>query len=284
MLLDEDGNIWFRQSWLETANRCNERGRLAIVHPEFDEPINDAALIGTATHHEIACDLREEIAGTEPGELAHIEAMRLCETKPVKWTKWTLPTQLAEHAARCAVAWTRDIKPLVPRGGQVEVDFTVPLFTTHDHLAKRDRVVGLKGTIDYADPDGVLWDWKTGSKKYEQRARQRTGVQPTTYATAAMHGGLGDYAYRYPILFKFGVMVRGDSYATTQIVPVQRTRSHELWLTDQLRSYVNMIVALGTTKPWIRNEDHFLCSSTWCPFWSICKGARLTDAEDTWRP
>ena len=101
-----------------------------------------------------------------------------------------------------------------------------------------------------------------------------------------MHGALdGEWPYRYPILFHFGVMVRGEAAAaTTQIVDVQRTKAHEAWLTDHLRTYVDVADALGVKRPWQRNEDHYLCSSTWCPWWSVCKGARLSDAEDTWKP
>ena len=98
-----------------------------------------------------------------------------------------------------------------------------------------------------------------------------------------MHGALnGDWPYRYPILFHFGVMVRGEAAATTQVVDVQRTKAHEAWLTDHLRTYVDCRDALGVKRPWQRNEDHYLCNEVWCPWWSVCKGARLSKAEDTW--
>ena len=91
-------------------------------------------------------------------------------------------------------------------GGLVEVDFAVPLFES------RDRTVGIKGTIDYAAPDGTLYDWKTTSKKYDQRDKQKAAIQPTVYATAAMHGALpSEYRYEYPIRFHYGVMVRGEA-------------------------------------------------------------------------
>ena len=91
--------------------RCNERGRLALVHPEFDEAISDAALIGTATHAAIAKVLTEECPPEEIGIVADIEAHHLCANENVYWTKWTLPGQLAGHAKRCAEAWARDIRP-----------------------------------------------------------------------------------------------------------------------------------------------------------------------------
>jgi len=277
VLVDEDGSIWFRQSWLDTAMRCNERGRLSMVKPEFASATSDAALIGTATHAAIADVLSEECDPELIGEVAAHEALSLCETTEVYWTKWTLPAQLAEHARRCAVAWDRTIRPHVKPGGLVEHEFAVPLFES------RGRTVGIKGTIDYACPDGTLYDWKTASKKYSQREKQRAAIQPTVYAAAALHGGLPDsYGYQYPIRFHYGVMVRGESSATTQIVDVMRTHAHESWLLDHLSTYVDLADGLGVLRPWPRNEDHFLCSATWCPWWSICKGARLSPGQDTW--
>lgn len=276
VLVDEDGAIWFRQSWLDTAIRCNERGRLSVVKPEFDTATSDAALIGTATHAAIAGVLNEDWLPRDIGDAAAAEAVSLCETEEVHWTKWTLPTQLADHARRCAVAWVHTIAPLVPKGGLVEHEFRVPLFEV------AGRTVGITGTIDYAAPNGQLWDWKTASKRYSQREKQRASIQATVYAAAALHGALGELSYEYPVRFHFGVMVRGESAATTQIIDVMRTHNHELWLVDQMRTYVDMADGLGVLRPWPRNDDHYLCSSTWCPWHSICKGARVTDIQDRW--
>ena len=248
-----------------------------LVHPEFDEAISDAALIGTAAHAAIAAVLEDKLDPKNIGAHAHNAAMVLCEEEDVHWTKWTLPAQLGGHAKRCAEAWAEDMYPHVPRGGLVEIDFKVPLFES------RGRTIGIKGTIDYASPDGTLYDWKTSSKKYEQRGKQKAAIQPTVYAAAAMHGALGELPYKYPIRFHFGVMVRGEARATTQLVDVLRTRDHENWLIDNLRTYVDVADALGVHRPWPRNEDHYLCNSTWCPWWSMCKGARISDADDTWR-
>lgn len=277
VLVDEEGNIWFRQSWLDTAMRCNERGRLSVVKPEFDSATGDTALIGTAAHAAIAEVLNEELDPDHIGAAAYAHAISLCETDEVHWTKWTLPAQLAEHARRCAEAWARTIRPHVQPGGLVEHEFAVVLFES------RGRQVGIKGTIDYACPDGTLYDWKTSSKKYNQREKQKAAIQPTVYAVAALHGCLPEsFGYQYPVRFHYGVMVRGESMATTQIVDVMRSFAHEAWLLDHLRTYIDLADGLGVLRPWPRNEDHYLCSSTWCPWWSVCKGARIHDALDRW--
>jgi hypothetical protein len=276
MQVDDDGSLWFRQSWLDTAMRCGERGRLAIVKPEFDEATNDSALIGTGMHAAIAGVLDFTVQIEDIGTFAYDTTIRLCEENEVRWSKWSLPTHLAEHAQRCAEAWSAHIRPQVATGGLVEVDFKVPLLTI------RDRQVGIKGTIDYAAPDGTLYDWKTASKKYSQRDKQKAAIQPTVYATAAMHGALGDFAYQYPLRFHYGVVVRGATVATTQVVDVMRTHDHEAWLLDQIATYVDLADGLGVHRSWPRNEDHYLCNSTWCPWWSICKGARISDSLDHW--
>jgi hypothetical protein len=277
MLVDEEGAIWFRQSWLDTAMRCNERGRLSMVKPEYDQATNDSALLGTAAHAAIANVLNGDTDPADIGADASVHAYTLCENEQVHWTKWALPSQLAAHAARCAEAWARELMPYVPPGGIVEHEFAVPLFES------RGRTVGIKGQIDYADPTGCLWDWKTATKRYWQREKQRSAVQPSVYAVAAMHGGLPeDYGYRYPIRFRYGVMIRGETSASAQLVDVMRTENHEAWLLDHLRTYIDLADGLGVARPWPRSEESFLCSEVWCPWWSICKGARLTPAENTW--
>lgn len=276
MLVDADGAIWFRQSWLDTAMRCNERGRLSLVKPEFALATSDAALIGTAAHAAIAEVLNNELGAAHIGDSARAHALSLCETEEVYWTKWTLPGQLADHARRCAMAWASTICPHVAPGGLVEHEFRIPLFEV------AGRTVGITGTVDYAAPDGTLYDWKTASKKYNQREKQRAAIQPTVYAVAAMHGALGELPYQYPIRFHYGVMVRGEAAATTQIIDVMRTHAHESWLIDHLRTYVDLADGLGVMRPWPRYEDHYLCNATWCPWWSICKGARLSPGQDTW--
>lgn len=275
MLVDAEGAIWFRQSWLDTANRCAERGRLAITKPEWSEPSNDAAVIGTGTHDAIRAVLCGEITPSAVGQYAYASTLRFCAENGVRWVQWTLPGQLADHAKRCAEAWSHEIRPSVALGGPVELEFKVPLFEW------KGRQVGVTGTVDYVDPNGVIYDWKTASRKFDQRIKQRTAIQPTVYATAAVHGGLGKVR-EYPVTFRYGVMVRGNDKATTQLIDTRRTHAHEGWLLDQLNSYLDLAEGLGVERRWPRDEDHFLCNEKWCPWWAACKGARLSASQDQW--
>lgn len=282
MLLDDDGSIWFRQSWLDTANRCGERGRLAVVKPEWNESENDAALIGTATHEAIERCLNGELETAEQvGQSAYHAALRICEEASqeggvgIKWTKWSLPGQLGEHARRCANAWYQEVRPQIVPGGHTEVEFKVPLGT------RRGRAYGITGTVDYVSPDGVLVDWKTASRKFYQREKQRAAIQPTVYAAAAVRGAF-PVEFEYPVTFRYGVMVRGNEKATTQLLDVRRSNAHDQWLMDQIETYIDLADAMGVERHWPRNEDHYLCNESWCPWWAICKGARLSTAQDNW--
>jgi hypothetical protein len=272
--VDANGDIWFRQSWLDTANRCNERGRLALIHPE--EGSNDLAVCGTCTHAGIEAILSKQLDPHDAEDWVYEWALRYCEDNPIRWVSWTLPAHIAEHAARCTKAFTRGLLPHIEPGGQTEVEFRLPLFMWKDHQ------VGITGTVDYVPPShSHLIDWKTASRKFDQRIKQRTAIQPTVYATAAVNGAFGP-GFEWPITFRYGVIVRGREVATTQLLDVQRTHAHEGWLIDQMRTYCNMAAALGTDTHWPRDEDHYLCNETWCPWWSMCKGARLTTDQDNW--
>jgi hypothetical protein len=277
MIFDDDGSVWFRQSWLDTAMRCGERGRNAIVRPEWDQAYGDSALIGTAMHHAAEQNLNGTISDDEVAQAAFEKALQLCETETVKWTKWSTPGELAAHAERCAVGWLEGIKPSVELGGQTEVEFKVPLFTRPN-----GRVVGIKGQIDYIEPSGLPWDWKTAARAYNQREKQLSAVQPTVYTTAIVKGGLA--SVDVPLTFRYGITIRGERQAKPQIVEVTRYASHIDWLIDNLNTYVTMGERLGLDVPWPRDDDHYLCSATWCPWWSACKGARLTPEQVSWKP
>ncbi len=271
MIFDEQGNIWLRQSWLDTAMRCAERGRLATIAPEWDSMDSDSALIGTAAHHAIEKSINLGVYDAI-GEIARVWMLNY--DKPIKWTKYNTIGELAQQAAQCAVAWRDGIKPEVNlEGALTEVPFKIVLFTLPD-----GRTVGITGTVDLVGEK--LWDWKTGARAYNQREKQKGAIQPTIYCEAAVKGGLQtDYEYHYPMTFHYGVMIRGANAAKPQTLSVRRTQAHFSFALDRIRGYVDLALNFGLDRPWPRDDDHFLCSQTWCPWWSMCKGARLPDAD-----
>jgi hypothetical protein len=271
MIFDTDGNIWIRQSWLDTAMRCAERGRLATVAPEWDSMDSDSALIGTGAHYGIEQSINLGVYG-EIGEIAHNWIMAY--DREIKWTKYRTLAELADQSAQCAIAWRDGIMPHVDlEGATTEVPFRMVIFTLPD-----GRTVGITGTIDLVGHEP--WDWKTAARAYNQREKQRHAIQPTIYCEALVKGGLQtEMEWRYPLDFNYGVMIRGAKSAKPQIVTVTRTQAHFSFAADRIRTYVDLALNFGLQKPWPRDDDHFLCNPTWCPWWSICKGARLPDAE-----
>jgi hypothetical protein len=85
--------------------------------------------------------------------------------------------------------------------------------------------------------------------------------------------------------FNFGVMIRnlkGDS----QIVRIKRNSAHSMWVTEQASTMVRLALAMRNTegefnRPWLKNDQHFLCSERWCPWWSVCKGVFIQNTHNT---
>lgn len=282
MRFDSDGNIWIRQSWLDTAMRCAERGRLAIVKPEWDIG-GDAAHLGNGTHRVIEYTLNER--GGEPIEdrelirsIAHTEITNLIATEGIRWNKYTTVTQLVDNAERCYVAWRDSILPILHErnlieGGRAEVKFRFVLFTLAD-----GRTVGMEGTADFVPKAPELWDWKTAGQAFRDREKQRFAVQPTAYGAAAVLGALrDDVDYSWPIDFTYGIAIRGVRKSTPQLLKVTRTQAHFDFMVERLKSYVDLALNFTLDRAWPRNDDHFLCSEAWCAWWRICKGAHAID-------
>ena len=269
--IDGTPHIWFRQSWLDTAFRCPERGRLAIVKPEWDNITSDSALLGTSVHHAIESFIDGAVPLDGMGQLAvgYLEDY----PDPIKWTKYDTVESMFPHVHACIEGWVRDILPNLPAldDATTEATFKIPLWSQNGHT------VGITGTIDLI-ADGQLWDWKTSGKPYRASDKQKYAIQGTIYALAALNSDLVTAA-ELPMRFSYGVMIRGGK-PQGQILSVVRTQGHIDFATKRMKQFVDLATHFGLDQTWPANDDHFLCSSTWCPWWSICKGAYLTAADD----
>ena len=282
---------WFRQSWLNDALGCNERGRRKIIEPEADSMEGDAASAGTAAHAAVEFFLRndgnvtiEEVVG-----VAAETAGRLISETDIAYKSFDGPEELINHAVRCAEAWVRDIAPEVELGGLTEVPFRVLLFRRDNGVG-----VGVEGTCDYLPPsNSLLMDWKNAGRAFKQWEKQRADIQATTYCTAAVKGGLDSAweaagktppTYEWPMMFVFGNAIRGTKRAKGELVLVARTEGHEYLLRDILNRFVDMVEVLGLDRPWMVNPNYSLCSAKWCPWWDSCVGGHITTAEHTWKP
>lgn len=262
---NEDGSVdvYVRQSWINDAIMCNERGRQGIVRPTWSMP-NDATILGTAVHAGIAAVLEGK---GEPVPTALAELNRLLD-EPFQRTKYT-NEQLYDYVSELLKEWEKNIAPHVGNVVAVEKSFSFEMFkmTLND---KPITVHGI-GTVDCVTEDAV-WDWKTSGKKYSVRDKQSQAVQPTMYAAAAVALGW----HEWPVTFKYGVMVRSGK---AQVVSVHRNESHAEWLQDIVRPFIRSAMLLGTDEPWAKNDTHYLCSQTWCSWWSVCKGSKLSPMD-----
>jgi hypothetical protein len=279
MIFKDDGSIWFRQSWLDTAFRCPEEGRLAIIKPEWEAISSDEAIIGTGAHYGIEQVIRGAITTDQIGETSYKYAAKIIADEGVRWTKRKSVEEVGDYAARCAEAWVTDIMPIAPiEGARSEVSFSVPLF---EH---RGRQVGVQGTVDLVPTIPELWDWKTAGSEYKQRDKQKWAIQPTIYALAAVKGGLqSEVKFTWPVEFTYGVMIKRVGQCRGQILTVQRTQAHANWAMYRMRTLVDLALDFGLDKPWPQiDESNYLCSNTWCAFYSICRGAEITPSLDYW--
>ena len=80
------------------------------------------------------------------------------------------------------------------------------------------------------------------------------------------------------IEFKYGVMIRQET-PKAQVVSIHRNQEHVRWIRNQIISACRMGVSVGFEQEWMLNDQGHLCSSKWCDFWLMCKGATVSDAS-----
>lgn len=274
MKLLEDGRYHhtFRQSWLKTADLCAERGRLDMY--DHIDRTSDSAAIGTAVHSGIESWFENtnlglsDITGTS---LAKFRA--LAKDPDFYWTTHDMKsaTKLAET---CTEMWWRQVMPTLDPCARSEVEFRFPI------IEDDTRLIELSGTMDYySERYGDLIDWKTGSRKYSQAEHERWAIQPTVYTLAAVKTlGLDPKAFKdQQVPFEFVIMLGKGKSPTVQRLGVTRGPDHWAWLERRCLAWAKLDEA--ALEEWPMSDDHFLCSSKWCPHWATCKGAAV---KDTW--
>jgi hypothetical protein len=182
------------------------------------------------------------------------------------------PDKIPAYLESMSLAFYDGILPHVEQGGKVEHKFSSSLGFTINGYA-----VYVEGTMDYVSPSGVIWDWKTASRQYNIKEKQKSNIQASVYADACVSLGLSP---NYPVDFRFGVMVRQEK-PKSQIVSIVRTEAHGQWLRQYIRGAVNTAMNNGYENNWIMNDSSALCSESWCSYWSICKGAFVRNADDS---
>ena len=270
----EDGtaDVYVRQSWLNDARDCLEKGRRGIIHPLMAVP-TDAACIGTAVHAGAEAYCNDDLLTVNEVTEASLARWDQLVQEPLRFVTYTATSARAEVAA-LSRSWYMGLRQYATASDVVAVEHqfvhhvdTIKMSTTPWH-SDMDVRIWLTGTIDLVRGDG-LWDWKTSKKKYVWRDKQSDAIQPTVYAAAAVAEGW----LEWPVRFTYGVMLRGSS--DTQVVHVNRTEDHYAWLRRSIRPLVRQAIQLGLEDEWPHKDNHALCTDTWCPYWAMCKGAHL---------
>ena len=269
----ENKRVLIRQSWLGDYILCPQRARYGLALPSMRRG-SDATAIGTGVHAGIESVLNST-AGTYDEFLEVVQSSVAVEMdKDIKRTEISAdPDKMNACVQAMAQAWWDDIRPLVPTGGQTEYKFQSPT----GMFAKDGTEIWFEGTIDYVAPDGSLWDWKTASRAYYAKDKHKQSHQASVYVDACRTLGLvpdGDE----PTPFRFGVMVRQEK-PKAQIVTVLRGREQIDWIRRQTRSVVDSAMGAWGTQDWAMNDTSALCSSKWCDYWTLCKGAHWTDSS-----
>lgn len=276
MRVDSETNkIYIRQSWLGDYILCPQRSRYGMVLPSMRRG-SDATAIGTGVHAGIEMVLNGTLPETDFGlfrEAVHTSVNSELG-KDIKHTGISAdPEKMEACIDSMCEAWWEQINPFVTKGGHTEYRFKSPTGMT----SKNGMEIWFEGTIDYVAPDGVLWDWKTASRPYYGKEKQKQSHQPTVYIDAMRTlGVIADTDE--PTLFRFGVMVRQEK-PKAQIITVSRGKEQVEWVRRQTRSVVNSALGSWGTEDWAMNDTSALCSSKWCDYWNICKGAHWSESS-----
>jgi len=271
---EETKRVFVRQSWLKDVLLCPERARLSYTKPEF-KVTNDSAAIGTAVHAGIEAILTNTVPLVD-GPIVSLAKFRQLESESPGINHTNInPDHWHGHVVALTNAWIQDIYPRVPSGGFCEKSFEV--FTGE---SVNGYELWFEGTMDYLHPNGV-WDWKTAARKYSLLEKQTQDVQASIYSFAANKMGV----VKEKSIFNFGVMIRGSN-ATGQIVSVSRSKAHGDFVIKQAMSAVAYAFAMTnntgvpTDERWLVNDQHYLCSQRWCSWWSVCKGAHISEPDN----
>lgn len=267
---EKSKRLFVRQSWLNDVIICPERARFGQTRPEMRSG-SDATIMGTAVHagieHVLGSGTEVQLSDMVEYTIGFFNGLKKTES----WKETNInPDKYEAYIESMCVAWYNDIQPHVEFGGLIEHKFAVPL-----GIESHGWEVWAEGTMDYVDPSGVVWDWKTSSRPYNIKDKQKTSIQASVYATAVVRSGL---APSFPVEFKYGVMVRQEK-PKAQVATLIRDRSHMLWLQRTVSSTIDMAITIGMDNQWLLNDTSALCSEQWCSYWSICKGAYLTQSD-----
>jgi hypothetical protein len=255
-----DGNVYtLSQSWINTFMNCPEQARLEM-RGELPRKESDATAIGTAMHTAIETVLEGNDIndGWQAGADALSDLVNLDE---FQYVQIKTEETLFNTYGRVFHTWANEIYPQLPQTRFVEHPFDVVLCETPT------ATIRLAGSIDFVDEFGEIWDWKTANRPYDQWQVDRYKIQPTAYGYGLLMST--DMELDENITFNYAVMMK--SKQDCSVYTTTRNSGHYIWLQEQCKAIIAMIEADLPT--WPLNDQHALCSPTWCTAWETCKGS-----------
>lgn len=258
--LGHDGKIEVivTQSWLNTFLECAESARRQYHEPDVDDT-NEQHQIGTTMHTYAAArlngDPQGEALAKARAELA--EAWRTIKHVNVKTfdTAWRI-------ALAAIGAWEAAIFP------KVEPDLIEQ--TLSAVIVETDQVrIILEGTPDLYDYAGVIWDWKTSNREWEFREHAKWDIQPTAYYFLLKENGYGPSG-------KFVYFVYNKKTKFYQLFDLKRTDDDVAFLRHQISQAVEQLLNYADQE-WALNNQSWLCSEKWCPWFKTCRGGAQPD-------
>lgn len=268
-----DAVFTIRQSWLTEWLTCPERARALWFGEVVDGP-TDATAIGTGLHAAIEHTLMgNPIQGALDAGVAALEEELRHEH--FRWVQVKTKDTAIAHMATAFQGWVTYALPQLGNPLYIEHHFDLHF---HDVVLPDGRTaeVRLEGTIDFIDEWGI-WDWKTrkaSSTRYkagwggEGWQLQRWGIQPTVYCTAA--DLLGIWADLELDVWRFTFAASSKTSHEVDFLECERGPEHVSWLKKLTANIVTVLSSDLEHYP--MNDQHALCSETWCPAWALCKG------------
>lgn len=258
-----------RQSSLKDIDLCMERARRQMggLMPKTG---NDTNELGTAVHAAIEMSLDLMMDGQGPLSLDGMNAVaqevfyEASEVEGFVWAKAKSYTTVYERMGRCLRSWYTEVLPtLHPAATELAWG---PLVVYED----AERIIELTGCIDYIDAVEGPMDWKTTGRSWEKWEHERWDIQPTVYTWALAMLGMSRWGSPAP--FTFHVFNTDGGYDK---IVVYRHAGDWAWLKERVLVVAKMIEA--ELPEWPLNDNHALCSPTWCPAFSTCKGKHYQD-------
>ena len=251
--------LTLRQSWINNFLRCPEQARQERLELVSQKQTSDL-LRGNAVHAAIEHAGLLMLGGEENVELIELLdiADSYCADHGSAVDVWRDSYEKTIDIVRSNVlVWYEELYPIL-KPKSVERTF-------EKSMGIRDGVkLVLRGTADWIDESGVIWDWKNPSRHYEVWEKKRWDIQSHAYTWA--------YGKEQ---FNLAVMAKGK----LQVIEIERTEAHKAAFVELCWSIVPTLLTIDEAVTWPQRWEGWHCSPKWCPVWQAgkCRGKLLGD-------